>query len=130
FDLVLCDEAHRTTGVTLAVESESNFVRVHDAEYLRAAKRLYMTATPSIYAEQSKADAQTASAEVYSMDDEVKFGSEFHRLGFGRAVELGLLTDSKVLILTVDEDYAVTALQQQLADDDMELRLADAAKII
>lgn len=49
FDLVICDEAHRTTGVTLAGEDDSNFVRIHDNAYLRAAKRLYMTATPRIY---------------------------------------------------------------------------------
>ena len=36
FDLVICDEAHRTTGVTLAGEDESNFVRVHDTDYLQA----------------------------------------------------------------------------------------------
>lgn len=46
FDLVICDEAHRTTGVTLAGEDDSNFVRVHDDEYIHAKKRLYMTATP------------------------------------------------------------------------------------
>ena len=51
FDLVICDEAHRTTGVTLAGEDESNFVRIHDADYVRAARRLYMTATPRIYSD-------------------------------------------------------------------------------
>ncbi|MEJ7743200.1 MAG: hypothetical protein WKF73_11965 [Nocardioidaceae bacterium] len=45
FDLVVCDEAHRTTGVTVAGEDESAFVRVHDQGFLRARKRLYMTAT-------------------------------------------------------------------------------------
>jgi hypothetical protein len=50
FDLIVCDEAHRTTGVTLAGEDESSFVRVHDPAYVRAAKRLYMTATPRLYA--------------------------------------------------------------------------------
>ena len=30
FDLIVCDEAHRTTGVTLAGEDESAFVRVHN----------------------------------------------------------------------------------------------------
>ena len=38
-----------------------------------------------------------------SMDDETLFGPEFHRLGFGEAVERGLLTDYKVLVLAVDE---------------------------
>ena len=60
FDLIICDEAHRTTGVTLAGEDESAFVRVHDNDYLRAAKRLYMTATPRIYDDDVKAKAERA----------------------------------------------------------------------
>ena len=51
FDLILCDEAHRTTGVTLAGEDESSFVKVHDNTYLHGAKRLYMTATPRMFGE-------------------------------------------------------------------------------
>ncbi len=65
FDLILCDEAHRTTGVTLAGHDESNFVRVHDNDVVRAARRLYMTATPRIYNEDTKADAKDASAELF-----------------------------------------------------------------
>ena len=103
FDLIVCDEAHRTTGVTLAGEDESAFVRVHDNDYLQATKRLYMTATPRIYDDASKAKAGEANAVLASMDDEDLFGPEFHRLGFGEAVERGLLTDYKVLVLAVDE---------------------------
>ena len=35
FDLIVCDEAHRTTGATLAGDDESAFVRIHDAEYIK-----------------------------------------------------------------------------------------------
>ncbi|QOC95156.1 damage-inducible protein [Micromonospora craniellae] len=130
FDLVLCDEAHRTTGVTLAGHDESSFVRVHDDAYLGADRRLYMTATPRIYNEETKAEARNADAVLASMDDESTFGPEFHRLGFGKAVEQGLLTDYKVLILTVDEGRVARTLQQGLAGGEGELRLDDAAKII
>ena len=95
FDLVICDEAHRTTGATLAGAEESAFVRVHDPEYLKASKRLYMTATPRIYDDASKAKAGKAQAVLASMDDEDVFGPEFYRLGFGEAVGLGMLTDYK-----------------------------------
>ncbi|MEA5639720.1 DEAD/DEAH box helicase family protein [Cutibacterium granulosum] len=92
FDLILCDEAHRTTGVTLpGGADESAFVKVHDNDYLLATKRLYMTATPRIYGEESKRKAADHSAVVASMDDESLYGSEFHRLGFGEAVERNLL---------------------------------------
>lgn len=110
FDLVICDEAHRTTGVTLAGEDASNFVRIHDADYLKADKRLYMTATPKLFDDDVKDKAADHSAELASMDDEGTYGPEFHRLGFGEAVERGLLTDYKVLVMTVDEDVAAEAL--------------------
>ncbi|MFG2016902.1 DEAD/DEAH box helicase [Actinomadura geliboluensis] len=130
FDLVLCDEAHRTTGVTLAGHDESAFVRVHDDTFLGADRRLYMTATPRIYSEDTQSEAKNASAAVASMDREDLYGPEFHRLGFGKAVEQGLLTDYKVLILTIDEGVVADTLQQGMAGGTSELNLDDAAKII
>jgi len=104
FDLVICDEAHRTAGVTLSDSEYSNFVKIHHDHIIRAKKRLYMTATPRIYAEASKTKADENNATLFSMDDETVYGKEFYRLGFGKAVELGLLTEYKVLIVAVDED--------------------------
>jgi predicted helicase len=130
FDLIICDEAHRTTGVTVADADESNFVRIHDANYIKGRKRLYMTATPRIYSDDSKSKADEAGAVVASMDDELVYGPEFHRLGFGEAVERDLLSDYKVLVLAVDEAYIAKAFQQQLSDENHELKLDDAAKIV
>ncbi|MER8089518.1 type ISP restriction/modification enzyme [Streptomyces sp. NPDC094048] len=130
FDLILCDEAHRTTGVTLSGHDESAFVRVHDNAYLAADRRLYMTATPRIYNEDTKTDAKNSDAVLASMDNETLFGPEFHRLGFGKAVEQGLLTDYKVLILTIDEGVVAKTLQEGLAGGAGELNIDDAAKII
>ncbi len=130
FDLVVCDEAHRTTGVTLAGAEESNFVRIHDPDYVKAARRLYMTATPRIFDDATKAQAEEHSAEITSMDNEADFGPEFYRLPFGAAVDAGLLTDYKVLVLTVDESVIAGPLQFQLAVDHSELQLDDASKII
>ncbi|WOI90322.1 DEAD/DEAH box helicase [Rhodococcus qingshengii] len=130
FDLVICDEAHRTTGVTLFGEDDSNFVRVHDAEFLKATRRLYMTATPRIFDDTVKDKAEEHSAELTSMDDETVYGPEFHRLSFGDAVERGLLTDYKVIVLTVDKSLMAAPLQDQLAGVHSELRLDDASKIV
>jgi predicted helicase len=128
FDLVICDEAHRTTGVTLSGDDESSFVKVHDNEFLKASKRLYMTATPRIYQEQSKQKAQEIDAGVVSMDDP-EYGSEFYRLNFGEAVSKNLLTDYKVLVLAVSEDHVSRHLQKLLTRDG-ELNLDDATKIV
>ncbi len=104
FDLIICDEAHRTTGVSLEDEEASDFLKVHAQNIIRGKKRLYMTATPRIYADASKNKAENSSAALYSMDDEDLFGPEFYRLGFGKAVDKDLLSEYKVLIVAVDED--------------------------
>jgi len=128
FDLIICDEAHRTTGVTLASEDESHFIKVHDAEFVKAKKRLYMTATPRIYGDTAISKAQDAAAEIASMDDLDCYGEELHRLGFGESVKNGLLTDYKVLVLAVDESYVAKTFQKQLASQS-ELNLDDATRI-
>ena len=130
FDLILCDEAHRTTGVTLAGQDEAAFVRVHDNSFVAGAKRLYMTATPRMFGDDVKTRADEHSAVLSSMDDESTFGPVFHRLGFGEAVEQGLLTDYKVMVLTVTEEQMAVPMQAMVATDGVELPLDDAAKIM
>ncbi len=129
FDLIICDEAHRTTGVTLADADESHFVRVHDNTYLKGVKRLYMTATPRLFDPNTKEKAQANDAVLASMDDEAVFGPVLHRLGFGEAVERNLLTDYKVLVLKVDEAFVAANFQQELGASG-EIKLGDAAKLI
>lgn len=130
FDLIICDEAHRTTGVTLADESESNFVKIHDNKYVAGRKRVYMTATPKIFNEDTKYQASEKAAVLCSMDDMDTFGPVFYRIGFGEAVEKGLLTDYKVLVLGVSESQVATSFQNLLADESNELAIDDVAKLV
>lgn len=130
FDLIVCDEAHRTTGATLAGKDESNFVKVHDDGFIRAKKRLYMTATPRLYSEASKKKAEENSVEICSMDDGSKYGEEMYRIGFGEAVERQLLSDYKVLVLTIDPMAMNESLQRSLATDSGEMLSDDEAKLI
>ncbi len=130
FDLIVCDEAHRTTGATLAGKDESNFVKVHDDDFIRAKKRLYMTATPRLYSEASKKKAEENSVEICSMDDVSKYGEEMYRIGFGEAVERQLLSDYKVLVLTIDPMAMSESLQSSLATDSGEMLSDDEAKLI
>jgi predicted helicase len=130
FDLVICDEAHRTTGATFEGDDESNFVRVHDADYLRAAQRLYMTATPRIYADNAKVKAESGEVTLCSMDDEALYGKELFVINFSEAVQRGLLVDYKVLVLTVEESVINRRLQNLLKDEDNQLKVDDAAKIV
>ena len=131
FDLVICDEAHRTTGIDLKDQEASYYTRVHDGEYLDAHKRLYMTATPRIYKDSAKQRAreQDQVAEIYSMDDADKYGDTFHRLDFSDAVAMDLLSDYKVLVLMVNQGHANASVQALLAMME-NTNLNDAAKII
>ncbi|MDM4772408.1 DEAD/DEAH box helicase family protein [Solimonas sp. SE-A11] len=130
FDLIVCDEAHRTTGATFESEDESNFVKVHDAAVIRAAKRLYMTATPRIYGDTAKASAERDSVALCSMDDEALYGKELYVITFSEAVRRGLLVDYKVIVLSVEETHVNRRLQNLLKDDNNQLKVDDAAKIV
>lgn len=126
--MVICDEAHRTTGAKLTTANESAFTKIHDDAFIRRSKTLYMTATPRIFAENAKSKASQKDVILTSMDDKDTYGPVFFRLGFGQAVKEGLLTDYKVIILTVSEEE-VSQKYQLIAEMDGELNLDTAAKL-
>lgn len=130
FDLIICDEAHRTTGVTLKDETESAFVRVHNNDFLRAVRRIYMTATPRLYTDETKKRAEENSAVLCSMDDRSMYGDEIYRIGFGEAVKQELLSDYKVLILAVGEKDITPTLQNALTREDGTIDADDPSKLI
>ncbi|MDE3277326.1 MAG: DEAD/DEAH box helicase family protein [Spirochaetota bacterium] len=130
FDLTVCDEAHRTTGIILQNKEESYFTKVHNNDFIQSKKRMYMTATPRLYTEISKAKAKENSVELCSMDDPNLYGEEFYRIGFGEAVRNHLLTDYKVLIFTMKEDQIPSALQSVIADKANEITTDDVSKLI
>ncbi|GAA9987408.1 hypothetical protein VN1000_13950 [Helicobacter pylori] len=106
-DLVICDEAHRTVGAMYSSnerDDKNAFTLCHSDGNIKAKKRLYMTATPKVYSESSKARAKESDNIIYSMDDEEIFGEEIYTLNFTRAIALDLLTDYKVMILAVRKE--------------------------
>ncbi|BAW59449.1 type IIG restriction-modification enzyme [Helicobacter pylori] len=106
-DLVICDEAHRTVGAMYSSnerDDKNAFTLCHSDEHIQAKKRLYMTATPKVYSESSKAKAKESDNAIYSMDDADIFGEEIYTLNFTRAIALDLLTDYKVMILAVRKE--------------------------
>ena len=133
FDLIICDEAHRTTGVSakrLTGKDESNFQRVHDNEFIAGKKRLYMTATPRIYGDRARRKANESQLVLASMDDVKLYGPEFHRLGFGKAIELGILSDYKVVIFNVDQEQAGIDLDALLSDSDSGVNMDNGARMV
>jgi len=133
FDLIICDEAHRTTGVALSEDDKSSFVKVHDNNFIKSKKRIYMTATPRIYSTDAKKKAQEASAEICSMDDIALYGEEMHRIGFGEAVGKDLLSDYKVIVLTVEENQLSDKIKKSIdnkKDKNTEIDTENTLKII
>ena len=125
FDIIFCDEAHRTTGVEAPGDKTSPFVLVHDADRIRANKRLYMTATPRLYTEGAKSKAARHDTEIFSMDEPEIYGPEFHRLPFSKAVEIDELSDYKVVVLAVSEREVNAALRGE-----SDININDATKIV
>ncbi|MCY4526662.1 MAG: DEAD/DEAH box helicase family protein [Anaerolineaceae bacterium] len=135
FDLVICDEAHRTTGVEVddGEKKTSPFRLIHDASLIRARKRLYTTATPRIYtaSAQSRAREADRNLEVFSMDKEEVYGPKFFHMKFSEAIDGGWLTDYKVIILTLKSGQIASALDNLLAQEqESGLDLGDAVKLL
>ncbi|BDC97069.1 DEAD/DEAH box helicase [Treponema saccharophilum] len=134
FDLIVCDEAHRTTGYTPNGREDSAFVKVHSDSNVKAKKRLYMTATPKLYDTNTQTKAKETETTLWSMDDAEIYGEEIYRIGFGEAVEKKLLSDYKVVVLTLDENSVDPKIQKiildQKTEDNKEIKAVDAIKLI
>ena len=138
FDLAIADEAHRTTGaLETSSQQVSNFQMFHDSmslnskdtDHIKAALRLYMTATPRVYSDKSKTKALLNDAVVSDMDDYNVFGWEFHRLSFRDAVAEPenpgdpdpMLSDYRVIVLGVAESSVTAKTKASLSDPDDEI---------
>ncbi|UNF29576.1 DEAD/DEAH box helicase family protein [Bartonella krasnovii] len=131
FDLIICDEAHRTTGVVLGTDKhESEFIKVHDNSIIRGKKRLYMTATPKIFADSAKKQAHEMNGILASMDDEALYGKELYTYTFSKAVNNELLVPYKIIVLGVNEEEVSESIQHLMTDENYELTLDDKTKII
>lgn len=128
FDLIVADEAHRTTGSS-EMGDPSVFTKVHSNKNVRGKLRLYQTATPKVYGVDAKKKAKEQSIVISSMDDEKTYGQVIYHLGFGDAVNRGYLTDYKVSVLAVSEQYVNKTMQETLSSDN-ELKTDDPGKII
>jgi predicted helicase len=130
FDFIVCDEAHRTTGVKLSNRDESNFTKIHSDANVAGRRRLYMTATPRLYGDAAKVKAAEKDCVLCSMDDTSLYGEEYYRVNFSYAVQNGLLTDYKVLVLTVSEEDIPENIRQDITSKTTEYDFDDTSKLI
>lgn len=130
FDLIIADEAHRTTGAKALGDDASVFTKVHSNLNVKGKKRLYQTATPKLYGVDAKKKAEANSIVVSSMDDERLYGTVFYRLGFGDAISQDILTDYKLMVLAVDESVVQKDMQKSLSNPENGLDIDDVGRII
>jgi superfamily II DNA or RNA helicase len=90
FDTGIFDEAHKTVGSNKKLFSHLLF-----EENISIDKRIFMTATERFYA--------GSKDDIISMDDEDIYGATFAQMSFKEAIEIGLLTDYKVITIDVQK---------------------------
>ncbi len=98
FDIGVFDEAHRTAGTKIGVWGIAL-----DDEKIPINKRIFMTATPKIYAPHITQKAKEEDVLICSMDDADMYGHPFYELGFSEAVKRGHITDYKVIVICVTD---------------------------
>ena len=138
FDLAIADEAHRTTGVVrgdVAGHGRNgdgvDFQAFHDDARLRAAKRLYMTATQRIYSETSvratrrAAEKRGLACDVVDMSDVHVYGPLLHHVKFSEAVAAGELSDYRVIVLGIREGQLTPGIRAALRGSNAPKRASD-----
>jgi superfamily II DNA or RNA helicase len=98
FDLAICDEAHWCAGLA----GRSNKTILDDSR-IRARKRLFFTATPTIYPAHEIVRVAEKNMRVVSMGDERQFGRVAHRLSFAEAIDRELLCPYQVVVMPVTD---------------------------
>ncbi|WP_349626811.1 type ISP restriction/modification enzyme [Escherichia coli] len=86
-----------------------------------------MTATPRIFGDDAK---ETEGVTLCSMDDVGLYGEDLYVITFSKAVQLGILCDYKVIVLAVEESHVSRRIQSLLKDENNQLKVDDAAKIV
>jgi len=103
WDLVVVDEAHRTSGDGL-----KPWAAVHDQQKIPAGRRLYMTATPRVW---EAAEGRTAPRLIASMsEDSPAFGPVAYKLTLSEAIGRGLIAPYQVVCVDIrDPEYGQRA---------------------
>ncbi|MFI0716427.1 DEAD/DEAH box helicase family protein [Streptomyces inhibens] len=100
WDLVIIDEAHRTCSAF-----GEGWGTIHDDAAVPAKIRLYMTATPRVWAAPARSELFPFMERppLATMDHREIFGPTVFELGMAEAIERGILADYQVVMPIVDD---------------------------
>jgi predicted helicase len=130
FDLILCDEAHRTAGVSK--REETNFKLVHSNENIKGKKRLYMTATPKVFdvkGEEKRKIEEENLIKIFDMDNEEIFGPKFFEYSFRKAIEEGYLSSYRIVAMELDKKEVQKELYEYLISEGS-LNIDETTKLV
>ena len=99
FDIGIFDEAHKTVGSDKKLFSHLLF-----EENIAIQKRIFMTATERFY--------KGSKDDIISMDDETIYGDTFTKMSFKEAIEIGLLSDYKVITIDVQKSEIANFIKE------------------
>ena len=99
FDLAIFDEAHRTAGKT----DNSGFTKGLNNKFIKANKRLFMTATERLVKPWIIEKAESYNQTIFSMDDKKLYGEVFYRYSFGLAIQESVISDYKIIIAGIED---------------------------
>ena len=108
FDLAICDEAHWCAGLA----GKGNKTILHE-DKIRVRKRLFFTATPTIYPPHEIVRVARRRMTVVSMADTKMFGPELYRLSFADAIDRGLLCPYQVVVMPVSDQEVQELIEQR-----------------
>ncbi|WP_411152981.1 Helicase associated domain protein [Streptomyces sp. A30] len=117
WDLMVIDEAHRTSG-----DGAKPWAAVHDQARVPAVRRLYMTATPRVW----EAEGDTPRLVASMDEDSPVFGPVAYKLKLSEAIRRGLVAPYQVVCLDIrdPELYAALAVESAGSDTVRGARLA------
>src|ERR1035437_9863924 len=107
FDIGIFDEAYRTAGTKIGAWGTA----LDDAN-IPINKRIFMTATPKIYAPHITKKAKEEDVLICSMDDADMYGKPFYEIGFAEAVKRDHITDYKVIVGCVTDSEVKKVIEQ------------------
>jgi superfamily II DNA or RNA helicase len=125
FSLAIADEAHRCAGL-----EGSKRKTILDEGAIRAKRRLFFTATPTVYGTRDKGRAANKNVRLASMDDHTVFGRVVHHLSFAEAITKGLLCPYQVAVIPIDDDEVHELIKRRrivTADGEHKLEAAGLA---
>jgi superfamily II DNA or RNA helicase len=99
FSLGIMDEAHKTVG-----EQGKLFSHLLFEKNIKIEQRIFMTATERRYA--------GSSDTILSMDDASVYGETFAQMSFKEAIEIGILSDYKIVTLFISNEEVRKLIEQ------------------